>query len=213
MRSAGRSSSGIDAHSSRVACSSSQLEPRRELDGAQHAQAVVAEGARIDGAQDSRLADRERPSNGSRYSPVSGSKAIALIGEVAAARRVLDGHVGIALDGEAAMAAAGLRIAARQRDVDAADLVDREALADGVDRAEPCQQRRAADPRGRRRPRRRRPSARRPSSRSRTQPPTMSARPPARRRLRAQSSGDQLAAPSAGHCSAPPSVLADQTDR
>ena len=61
-------------------------------------------------------------------------------GEIAAPGRLLDRHRRIALDGEAAMAAAGLRVAARQRHVDAADLVDREALADRVDRTEPRQQ-------------------------------------------------------------------------
>ena len=54
-RSDGRSSSGISRHSARVASSRAKLEPRGELHGAQHAQAVVAEGRRIDDAQDAPL--------------------------------------------------------------------------------------------------------------------------------------------------------------
>ena len=49
--------------------------------------------------------------------------------------------VGIAGDDEAAVAAAGLGIAPRQRDVDVADLVDLKALADGFDAAEGLEQR------------------------------------------------------------------------
>ena len=61
-------------------------------------------------------------------------------GEVAAPRRFVDRQCRIARDLEAAVAAAVLRFAARQRDVDAGNLVDGEALADGVDRAELRQQ-------------------------------------------------------------------------
>ena len=50
-------------------------------------------------------------------------------------------RVGIAFDGEALVAAADLRLAARQRHVDRADLVDGEALADGVDAAEGVEER------------------------------------------------------------------------
>ena len=102
---------------------------------AQHAQAVVAEGPRIDRAQHARArADRARPSNGSRYSPVSGSQAIALTVKSRRRAASVERHDRIAGDLEAAVAAAGLRLAARQRDVDVGDLVDGEALADGVDR-------------------------------------------------------------------------------
>ena len=48
---------------------------------------------------------------------------------------------GIAGDVEAAVAAAGLRFAPRQRDVDVADLVDLKAFADGFDAAEGFEQR------------------------------------------------------------------------
>ena len=57
-------------------------------------------------------------------------------GEVAPARRLVERQVRIARDREAAMPAAGLRLAARQRHVEARDLVDGEALADGVHAAE-----------------------------------------------------------------------------
>ena len=80
--------------------------------------------------------------------------------EVAAPRRLFDRHGRIALDVEAAVAAAGLRLAARQRDVDAADLVDGEALADGVDAPNRASSVAQAHRRGCRRPRGRRPSAR-----------------------------------------------------
>ena len=56
--------------------------------------------------------------------------------------------------------APGLRLAPRQRDVDVADLVDREALADRIHPAEPFEQRRAAGPPAARTPRDPDPSAR-----------------------------------------------------
>ena len=67
----------------------------------------------------------------------SGSQAMALI--VKSRRRAASAgdSVGIALDGEALVSAAGLRLAPRQRDVETGDLVDGEALADGIDAAEP----------------------------------------------------------------------------
>ena len=61
--------------------------------------------------------------------------------EVAAPRGLFERHVRIADDGEALVAASGLRLAAGQRDVDRADLVDGEALADGLNAAETRQQR------------------------------------------------------------------------
>ena len=51
IRSAGRSSSVIDRHRSRVCGVEREIEPRRKLDGAQHTQAVVAERGRIDHAE------------------------------------------------------------------------------------------------------------------------------------------------------------------
>ena len=80
--------------------------------------------------------DRRRPSNGSTISPVSGSREIALI--VKSRRRAASSTraSGSPCDRESLVAAAGLRLAARQRHVEAADLVDREALADRVDAAE-----------------------------------------------------------------------------
>ena len=56
----------------------------------------------------------------------------------AASSTVIDGIAGHV---EAAVTAPGLRLAARQRDVDVAELVDLEALADGLDAAERFEQR------------------------------------------------------------------------
>ena len=78
---------------------------------------------------------------------------MALIGEVAASRRVDEREVRIAGDFEAAMAASGFRLATRQRDIDAGDLVDGEALPDRIDAAELTEQRLDAVGAGDRRPR------------------------------------------------------------
>ena len=135
-RSAGRSSSGMVRQSAFVVRVDREFEARRELDGAQHAQAVVAErpaGRRRAAARRSRS---PRPSNGSTYSPVSGSQEMALM--VKSRRRAASSSEQrrVAGDGEAAVPAAGLRLAPRQRHVESGDLVDGEALADGVDAAE-----------------------------------------------------------------------------
>ena len=106
-------------------------------------------------------------------------------GEVAPPRRLLDRQRRIAGDGESLVPAAGLRLAPRQRHVDVADLVDGEALADGVDRPERSQHALQRVRRRRRRPRRRCPSTDAPSADRATQPPTTSARPPASRTARA----------------------------
>ena len=96
-----------------------ELEPeaRGELDGAQHPQAVVAEGPGIDRAQQPAVEVRAPPM---RIDVLAGQRVErdGVDGEVAAPRRVLDRHLGIAFDREPAVAASGLRIASRQRDVD-----------------------------------------------------------------------------------------------
>ena len=51
MRSAARSSSGIDRHRARVLLVELEVESRGELHGTQHAQAVLGERGRIDGAK------------------------------------------------------------------------------------------------------------------------------------------------------------------
>ena len=123
----------------------------------------------------SRRSRSPRPSNGSRYSPVSGSHEIALM--VKSRRRAASAIdiAGIAGHVEAAVAAAGFRLAARQRDVDVADLVDLKALADRLDAAERFEQRAQALRRQGRTPRDRCRflDVGAPSSRSRTQPPTI----------------------------------------
>ncbi len=157
----------------------SRREPRveagRELQRPQHPQAVVAERHRIDDPQhpvgevvaaveriEVRLAQRIPRDR--------------VDGEVAAPRRLLRIEVRIADHLEPLVAAPDLRLAAGQRHVEAADLVDGEALADGVDRAELGEQRLELAADAGRRPRGRDPWRSRPSSRSRTQPPTISAR-------------------------------------
>ena len=145
----------------------------------QHPQAVVGETCR-DRRRAARVArDRARPSNGSRYSSVSGSHEMALT--VKSRRRAASsiGHRRIAGDREAAVAAARLRLAPRQRDVDVADLVDLKALADRFDAAEWLRAAPAARSAGSPNTSRSMSFDSRPSSRSRTQPPTISARPPA----------------------------------
>ena len=139
----------------------------------------------IDGAEQCAARGRRRPSNGSRYSLGQRIPGDGVDREVAAARRLLERQRRIALDGESLVAAAGLRLAPGQRHVEAGDLVDGEALADGVDAAEAREQRLQAIRRRRRRPRRRCLCDGRPISRSRTQPPTISARPPSSRTARA----------------------------
>ena len=141
IRSAGRSSSGIDRHSSRVprverrTRSARRTEPRAARAGCRRRTSRDRRraGGGVAGRR-GRRTDRGTP-------PVSGSQAMALIREVAPPRGFLEGHVRIAGDVEAAVAAAGLRFAARQRHVDVADLVDLKALADGFDAAEAFEQR------------------------------------------------------------------------
>ena len=112
-----------------------ELEARRKLDGAQHAQAVVAERGRIDHA--------EKPA----FDVAAAVAGIEIFlrqripgdrvdREVAPPHGFVERHRGIARDVEAAVSAARLRFAPRQRDVDVAGLVDLKAFADGLDAAE-----------------------------------------------------------------------------
>ena len=117
MRSPGRSSSGMARQRSTRRRVERAVEPRRELQRAQHAQAVVAERA------------RDRPRAGRAVEIGAAAERIEILAgqripgdrvdrEVAAARRLLDREVGIAGHLEAAMAASDLRFAPRQRDVE-----------------------------------------------------------------------------------------------
>ena len=135
-------------HSSAVAGSSVELESRGELDRAQHAQAVVAERRGIDGPEQRAARGRRGRRTDRRSSSVSGSQAIALT--VKSRRRAASSsdRSGSPVDLEALVSAADLRFAAGQRDVDVADLVDGEALADGVHRPEASRAARAAGPAG-----------------------------------------------------------------
>ena len=136
MRSAGRSSSGMARHSANVAGSSVQLEARRELQRAQHAQAVVAERPRIDDAQHAVARGRRgrRTDRGSLAG--SGSHAMALM--VKSRRRAAssDRGAGSPITSKPLWPRPTFDSRRGQRHVEAGDLVDGEALADGVDRAE-----------------------------------------------------------------------------
>ena len=115
MRSAGRSSSGMRAAERLRVGVHLEPEPGGELDAAQHAQAVVAKRPRIDGAQHPALeqiaaaVERVEVGVGQR---IPGDRVDR---EVAPPRRFLRRHVRIAAHRECAMAAADLRLAARQR--------------------------------------------------------------------------------------------------
>ncbi len=178
IRSAARSSSGIDRHRARVALVELEVESRGELHGAQHAQAVLGERGRIDGAED---APGEVGAAVERVEVlvVERIPGDGVHREIATARGVGDRHGRIAGHVEPAVPAARFRFPAGQRDVDLADL----------DRPESS---RRLPPRGRGfregsggdRPARPKTSMSmslesRPSSLSRTHPPTISARPPA----------------------------------
>ena len=117
-----------------------ELEPRRELQRAEHAQAVVAEGARVHGAQD---AARQVVAAAPRVQVLAGERVPEhrVDREVAPARGLRDRQVRVAGDLKALVPAPDLRLAAGERHVHAADLVDREALADRVDAAERLEQR------------------------------------------------------------------------
>ena len=125
-----------------------QLESRRELDRAQHAQAVVAERLVIDDAKDS---------PGKIATTIEGILVLAgqriprdgVDGEVATACGFLDRHRWITADLESLVAPSALRFAAGERHVDVADglvghsqFVDRKAAADGFHSAELLEQRR-----------------------------------------------------------------------
>ena len=140
MRSAGRSSSGRGAAQVRGGLVDPELEAAGELDGPQHAQAVVAECPRVDGPQDAALevraaADRVDVFAGQRVPPDGIDR------EVAAAKRFLLGQERVAPHLESAVTGRHLGLAPGQRHVDVADLVDGEALADGLDRTHAGEQR------------------------------------------------------------------------
>jgi len=105
------------------------------LNGAQHPQAVVAEGPRVDGAQHTAVqigaaADRIDVFLRQRIPGDS------VDGEVAAPRGLIDRHRRVAMHIEALVAAPLLGLTPRQRDVDPGNLVDGKALPNGADVAE-----------------------------------------------------------------------------
>ena len=133
-RSAGRSSSGMRRHSAAV--SSSSVNSKRAANcTARSTRRLSSPKVAGSTARSTPRSRSARPSNGSSYSPVSGSQAIALM--VKSRRRAASSIdiAGSPCDLEALVAAPLLRLAAGQRDVDVAsrpgdDLVDRKALAD-----------------------------------------------------------------------------------
>ena len=112
-----------------------ELEACRKLHRAQHPQAVVAEGGRVDHAQ-------ETP--GEVGAPPVGIEILLLqrvVGdgvhrEVAPPRGRRQRQLRVADHGETPVAPAGLRFGAGERDVERAELEDRKAGADTVDGAE-----------------------------------------------------------------------------
>ena len=110
-----------------------------ELHGAQHAQAVVAEVRRIDDAQAPGLQVGAAVERVVVFAG-QGVQADGVDREVAPACRVGKRHARVALDREAAMSAARLRLAPGQRDVDGADLVHGKALAHRFDPPEAREQ-------------------------------------------------------------------------
>ena len=130
----------------------------------------------------SRRSMSPRPSKGSRYSSVSGSHAMALIVKSRRRAASVERHRGIARDyrSRGGRGPTSTRVAAARRRC-------RPTCRPGSSRRRfrrgRCDSSSAAQAIGRRRrrPRCRRPSTSRPISRSRTQPPTISARPPASR--------------------------------
>ncbi len=141
-----------------------ELVARRELDGPQSAQRVVAERARVHGAQHARV----------EIAPaVPGIEQLVarrvvehrVDREVAATGGLLDRERRVALDQDAAVAGAGLRVAPRQRHVDGArdagdagELEDAKGLAHGVDLPSRGENALETVQRRGRRPRRRSPS-------------------------------------------------------
>ena len=123
IRSAGRSSSGMRAAQRRGV-----VVERRTRSARRTASRAARAGCRRRTSRDRRRAAARRsrsprPSNGSSYAPVSGSHAMALI--VKSRRRAASA---IDIDGspcdlESLVPASALRLAARQRHVDVADVV------------------------------------------------------------------------------------------
>ena len=116
IRSAGRSSSGIVRHSARVCRLERAARTAPRTGRARSTRRLSSPNVRgVHGAQHAALevAPRRRTDRGTRRS--ADRSAIALMVKSRRRAASVDRHVGIAVDGEAAVPAAGLRIAARQR--------------------------------------------------------------------------------------------------
>ncbi len=118
----------------------SEVQAGRELNGPQNSQTVVAEGRRIGRPKQAPSEILQAPVG----IEVLAGQRIPRDGvdrEVAAPRRLRERQPRVAGHLEAAVARRDFRFAPRQRHIDRAELVDREAFADGVDRTEPLEQR------------------------------------------------------------------------
>src|SRR5262245_41025978 len=124
-----------------------KLESRRKLHRAQRTKAVVREPLRIDGAQHAPL---KIPTAIERVFITAGERIPrdGVDREVAPPRGFGDAHRRIAVDLEALMTAASLRVSARKRDVDLTsdpagrhDLVDGKTLTDRFNTSDGCEQR------------------------------------------------------------------------
>ncbi len=117
-----------------------EVESRGELHRTQHAQAVLGERGRIDGAK---AAPGEVGAAVERVDVpvIERIPGDRIHREIATARGFGDRHGGIASHVEAAVPAAGLRFPAGQRDVNLSYLVDLKALADRLHAAESFEKR------------------------------------------------------------------------
>ena len=115
-RPAGRRA-GCQRHSASVAGSTCNSKRAANCSARSTRRLSSAKVSGIDGAEHARSRS-SRPSKGSRYSPVSGSHEIALMVKSRRRAASCSGHRRIALHRESAVAAAGLRFAARQRHVE-----------------------------------------------------------------------------------------------
>ncbi len=116
-----------------------ELEAGNELQGAKHPEAVVGERVGIDDPEEA-LLEVAPAVEGIEVLVGQRIPGDGVDGEIAPAGGFDHAQVRIADDLEPPVAAARFRLPSREGDVEAGDLVDGEALADGVDGAEPGEQ-------------------------------------------------------------------------
>ena len=184
MRSAGRSSSGIVRHNAAVSSSSANSNRAENCTARSTRRLSSPKVRQIDRAQQTAF---EIDESLRRIFEFGGQRIPGdrVDREIAPAGGLGERHERVAFDPESLVSAALLRLPPRQRHVDIRavagdDLVDGKRLPDRFDPSEPLQQRRQAIA-GMPKTSRSMSFDSRFSSRSRTQPPTISARPPASR--------------------------------